>query len=366
MKVGLTLDLSKSFWANGLQQNIVFLYSLLNRLPDTECLYITHSSQSQILNKKHNAILLNDLLEDPEVKLDVLLICGFDLLPDMYQRLLDRNPNLKVVLIHYGNKMMDDIHYAISSPPSRKEPLKTPFLLHEIWISPQHSFASEYLKTYYKCDRLKIAPYIWDSFFVQEKISDLKKQNLNPFYKPEEVARVCVFEPNITHVKNCIIPLSICERSEQLHPSMLQSVNVFCCEKLRGKPYFEKLMNRSSLVKKQPNICYFNNRWGSLTALSKWGTTIISHQSSNDLNYLYFEALYLGLPLIHNSPTLQDVGYYYPDYDVKAGALQLKNAILNHSNQLPQYKGDAQRFLNRFSPYNQNTLSAYREMLNSL
>ena len=41
-------------------------------------------------------------------------------------------------------------------------------------------------------------------------------------------------------------------------------------------------------------------------------TIILSHQLKCELNYLYFEALYLGLPLLHNSPMISEYGYFYP------------------------------------------------------
>jgi len=39
-----------------------------------------------------------------------------------------------------------------------------------------------------------------------------------------------------------------------------------------------------------------------------------------DLNYVFLECFYLGVPLIHNSKMLKDYGYYYPDLDISKGA----------------------------------------------
>ena len=102
-----------------------------------------------------------------------------------------------------------------------------------------------------------------------------------------------------------------------------------------------------------------------LDAVSKYGNTIVSHQVENELNYLYFEALYLGLPLIHNSDMLSDYGYYYPKNDVQMAAKQVKNAFLNHEKQLNAYKGDAQRLFEKYSPYNPNNINGYMSLLNN-
>jgi hypothetical protein len=42
---------------------------------------------------------------------------------------------------------------------------------------------------------------------------------------------------------------------------------------------------------------------------------VITHQWENDLNYLYWDVLSLGYPLVHNSSRIKDAGYYYPDFD---------------------------------------------------
>ncbi len=102
-----------------------------------------------------------------------------------------------------------------------------------------------------------------------------------------------------------------------------------------------------------------------LDAVSRYGNTIVSHQIENELNYLYFEALYLGLPLIHNSNLLSSYGYYYPKNDTQMAANQLKNAFLNHEDQLSAYKGDAQQLFEKHSPYNLSNIKGYMHLLNS-
>lgn len=361
MRIGITLDMSVAFWANGLQQNVVFLYSLL-RSAGNKCIYITHKKPAYYLSKKHEGLLLKDLMDDPSEKLDVLIVAGFDLLPQMYDELKNRNPNLKIILLHLGNKLMDDIHYGICVDKPNKVPIEIPRHLDHIWISPHHEFAKNYLKCYYNTDNIKIAPYIWDPFFIQEKIKELSSKNLSPFFDNYKVKDICIFEPNISSIKNCMIPISICERLEQKFPNVIKSVNTFCCEKLRDKKYFFKYMERMKIVKRK--ICFFNNRWGSLNALSKFGSTVISHQINNELNYAYLEALYLGLPLIHNSKMLENQGYYYPDFDVDMGSNQLYSAILNHEKVKEEYMRTSRQFTLQYSPYLESNKQIYMNLLN--
>lgn len=361
MKIAITLDMSVAFWANGMQQNIVFLYSLLTKAGN-DCYYVTFNPPSHELQKDHKGMLLDDMLRDKNEVFDVVIVAGFDLLPEMYNELKRRNPKLKIILVHFGNKLMDDIHYSICNIKSNKQPLQKPDKLDQVWISPHHEFSKEYIKTYYDTENVFVAPYIWDSFFVDQKIKELEDKNLSPYFKQKEVSNICIFEPNISHLKNCIIPLAICEKFNKIFPEELGDVNTFGCNKIRDNVFFKKLMNKFEIVQNTKK-CFFNNRWGSLDALSKFGSTVVSHQFYNELNYSHFEVLYLGLPLVHNSPKLENVGYYYPEFDVEMGAKQLKNAIQNHSSTIDAYKKDAKEFLENFSPYSENNIKGYINLL---
>jgi hypothetical protein len=78
MKIGITLDMSIAFWANGMQQNIVFLYDLFKRIGH-ECYYITKDIPKNKMHLKHEGMLIKDLVEDKNETLDILIIAGYDI-----------------------------------------------------------------------------------------------------------------------------------------------------------------------------------------------------------------------------------------------------------------------------------------------
>lgn len=350
--------MSVAMWANGMQQNIVFLYDLLK-----ECgfipLYITAEPPKYGLKKNHIGIVLKDLLDDESEILDILIVSGFDLPTEILKKLKKRNPNLKIILIHYGNKLFDDIHHGISGEDiPQKEPIQTPAYIDEVWTSPHYTFAKPYLENYHNCE-VNICPYIWDSYFVKEKIKDLKR---SPVFNPKFLNKVCVFEPNKNPTKTCLIPLMTCESFEEKFPEELSSVSIFCSNKIRERDFFVKYVNKLKISKKE-NYLFFNNRWSKLDAVSRFGNMIVSHQFYNELNYSHLESLYLGLPLIHNSKALMDVGYYYPDFDVNMAANQIKSALTNHESVLNQYKEDSKEIFHKFSIYNKDNINAYKNLL---
>ena len=62
---------------------------------------------------------------------------------------------------------------------------------------------------------------------------------------------------------------------------------------------------------------------------------VVTHHWENGLNYLYYEVLYGGYPLIHNSEFLKDYGYYYDDFDAESGADALLSARAEHDRRTP-------------------------------
>jgi hypothetical protein len=362
MKIAITVNMSIAFWTNGMQQNIVFLYEILKKAGH-DCYYITQNKPSTTLSLNHKGMMLDDLLSDKNEVFDIVLVCGFELLPNMYSSLKKRSSKTKFILIHYGNKLLDDMHHGLTGPESVKTPVNVDkFKFDQIWTSPHYGFALNYIKAYHQNENVKICPYIWGSYFVDKKIEFLKSKNLNPYFDKNAVNQVCIFEPNRTTSKNCLIPVMITERFNQIFGNELKSVNVFCCEKIRERKFFKEFI-KSTQAGKRKEFMFFNNRWGSLEAFCKFGKTLISHQVYNELNYSHLEAMYLDMPVIHNSKLLMDYGYFYPEFDVDMGAKQIKNVLLNHYNNIGDYKKDVKKLLHKFSCDNIDNINAYSSML---
>jgi hypothetical protein len=96
------------------------------------------------------------------------------------------------------------------------------------------------------------------------------------------------------------------------------------------------------------------------------GDCVVSHQWHNAQNYLYYETLYGGYPLIHNSPIIKDLGYYYPEFDCKAGGEALIRAYETHDASLEKYKAKAREFLKTLDISYHPNIEAYRMELLSL
>jgi hypothetical protein len=92
-------------------------------------------------------------------------------------------------------------------------------------------------------------------------------------------------------------------------------------------------------------VTTFEGRFAIYEYMAHYGDCIISHHWENGQNYLYYEALYGGYPLIHNSEFIRDLGYFYPDFDCQAGGKALVRAFETHDKNLEDYKVKAAGFL---------------------
>ena len=73
----------------------------------------------------------------------------------------------------------------------------------------------------------------------------------------------------------------------------------------------------------------------------------------------------MGLPLIHNCPSLCGVGYY-EQHDIKMGSNQLYNAVLNHAKTQDEYVQQARSRLKDFSPFEEKNMFKFEKLINEI
>ena len=92
---------------------------------------------------------------------------------------------------------------------------------------------------------------------------------------------------------------------------------------------------------------------------------IVSYQLNNPLNYTYYEALHYGYPLVHNSPALDGLGYYYPDMSISKCAEQILYAYNEHDKNVDMLKKKADKYLERVDPFHPDVGAIFKGFLTS-
>ena len=367
IRVGITINFSKKFYANGLQQNIVFLKNLLDKLEDIYPFYIyTGDIPKENFIDKKNCLSNDDFIQKESIYFDLVILMGFYFGQNTIDNLKIINKNLKFVFMQCGNQFIENsmrsVHFY------KKVDYVNHFLngLDELWILPQHAQNLTYMKTFYRTNSIKVVPCIWDSIFIDQQkknLSYIEQENNNYYSKPK---KIIILEPNLSIIKSCLLPLYIVESFERKFPDVLSSCKIIGGKEIVKSDYFIRLLLQMDIYQKRKNFLMASNRYKFCEVVKLFGSTIISHQLENDLNYLYFDALYLDLPLIHNSAKLKDYGYYYPHNDIDIAVDHLNDIVKNHKNNITSYRSRNKEVLNFYSLNNQKNKEIYLKLIRDI
>ena len=112
----------------------------------------------------------------------------------------------------------------------------------------------------------------------------------------------------------------------------------------------------------QKSKVVFNGRRTISKVFAKECSVVVSHQLLNALNYTYLEALYFGIPLIHNSELIKEAGYYYPNYETQTAGRLISLALSSHESNMDSYMKSAKSVINRYSPENPQVIKQYENL----
>ena len=255
----------------------------------------------------------------------------------------------------YQEEIIFDVHHILKSNENS--------FIDEVWVLPMYTYSIDMLETFFK-KPVKVAPYIWNSDILKHICKD---QPL-PFFDaniPNDNVTVFCAEPNMSVHKNAFVPILISE-SYYTKFNKLNSMCILCGNKL----HIQALKVYMNFIKHGKLELYDRIPFVDILHQSKIKNiqfpSIVSHQYLNDLNFVHFEALYLGWPLIHNCDRLINVGYFYNRDNVNEASVQMEYARLNHQKNHKQYMKRVEDFLESYNPRNEKVVNTYTNLINSL
>jgi hypothetical protein len=347
-----------TLFVNGLYQNVVILYKLLDAMGYAPILLVndkpTDIQKVPPVLKKVRMITAEEILRSSiEIYMQIEIAMSID--PDMRRHL--RESGTKTVKLYLGNILNIDIETPIFYPGVH-------FAHHiageldEIWVSPHYKQHYEYAGFINNCGPAKIAPYVWDPCILTlDKTRSFK-------WRPRaagEPQTIVILEPNICFQKCSLIPLLIVENLYKKGYDV--KVIVGNAERLQANPFFTKtILPRLDLFKDGKLV--FSGRNTITSIMNDHPSAIaIGHQLNNEYNYMTLEYLFSGFPIIHNSPDWSDAGYYYEGSDIEKGSKALKKAMDFHETTLETYASGAAALQWRHSPYNPEVQAAWKKLL---
>jgi hypothetical protein len=349
-------------FANGLFQNVFVLYKMFESMGLCPML-IVNDKPKELENippmiRSSRMIIAEELLKNP---IPVFAYIEIGMSIDPVVRKFLRMIGAKSYKLYLGNILNIDIETPIFYG-------QTNFAHHvigeldEIWVSPHYRQHDEYASYLNHCDpkvqKNLTVPYVWDPCFIMNTGKNLK-------WRPREgneKETIIITEPNISFQKSSIIGILALERWYRKNPTWDGQIVVFNGERLLITPFFkENIYDKLDLVKDNMITMVGRSDIQKTLEMYPYGTFLL-HQVNNEYNYMTLELLFNGYPVIHNSASWKEHGYFYNASDLDSVAQQLTRTRM-HKNNLETYKSHAQTLMWTHSPYNPSVHKKWSEIL---
>lgn len=335
IKVGITIahanDVPSVLWSNGIYQNIVYLALLFQQLDNVDVSLVSYpfdQTAEHPIGACFKIPTINDRVD--ALKLDVIIELGIRLERDFTEPFRKRG---KLVSYMAGNQaVMNFESLFLEGKAADRGSVASPDGFDAVWITPQHMHTNAKLVEALGSPAEE-APHIWAPVAIEHAVTSM---GISPGFKgrPKDGWSLATFDPNINVVKSFHIPLLVADAAHRKSSNDIRRMMLFCSEHLKGRQHFESFVAATSLGKASKVTA--EGRHGIVAMLGREVDAVITHQWENDLNYLYWDVMSLGYPLVHNSARIKDAGYYYPDFDPAAGSKALLDALANHKGQRDQ------------------------------
>jgi hypothetical protein len=370
MNVGVSIFAAPgaNIWSSGINQNLAYLLLLLRRCPNVEGLFLLNGGNgAELPAGMGEAVEGVPLVRPDDVthRIDCVIEMGAQL-PLEWMRHV-RALGARLVLFLAGHSYASAAEGPIFGRQSGLTFTGAPW--HEVWMLPQHMHTGASMMRTLARVPVHEMPHLWSPVYLQKSIAAMTGGSMRfgiDLERRERRAgwRAGIFEPNISVVKNCVMPMLACDHAYRRDRESVELMMVMNSMHMKEHPSFNSLaagldLTREGRASYEPRIAFAEcMARHSLDA-------VVSHQWECGLNYLYYDALYGGYPLIHNSDFLRDagVGIHYPGFDASAAGEALVRARQQGPDFWQDYAASAKGYLATLAPDHPSNVEAFLQRL---
>jgi hypothetical protein len=361
--IGLTFFLrakDQSIWNNGAEQNCAFLWMLL-RAAGYRALAVNGGDgevPSPLLSKLGIEFVR---FADVASEVDLLIEGGAQVSAEHVASVRARGG--RAVAYKFGNAFVIDSERAIHAKASGS--IFNGSCFDAVWTTPQHMrTCASYWETCYRAP-VRVVPHIWEPTFVDAAVAEMPEGMTFGYQPGTDKRRISVFEPNINIVKTCVVPMLAIEQAYRRTPALVGDVYITNAIELKEHEFFRSFAGNLDIVR--AGLTSFEARYNTPFFLAKFTDVVVSHQWENALNYAYYDALYGGYPLVHNSDMLPDgVGYRYSGFDAADAGTLLSAVLATHDANAAAYRARADAFLTTVRATAPGNVAAYARAVERL
>ncbi|QSN60826.1 DUF2827 domain-containing protein [Caballeronia sp. M1242] len=367
LNIGVSIFIRKgeqSLWENGIFQNCLYLVMLLKRSPRVKATYlVTGGGDGGPEDAKRFLVDAPAPLIDMETamnKLDVMIEMSAQLNREWAIKFREKGG--KIITMRVGNDYVIDIERMVFNLQHALLISGAPY--DEVWTLPEYeNSCAPYFETLFRAP-VKLMPHLWSPVVLDREVARLPAGQKFGYQPGRRRWRIGIFEPNVCMVKTSFIPMLCCEAAHRANPDMIERMYAYNTFKLKEHPAFAGFAQSLDLVKH--GLGFFEGRYPFAQIVPVSVDAVVSHQWENPQNYVYYEALYGGYPLIHNSHLIGNCGYRYHDFDCEEGGLALRRAFGMHDEDLTSYRAAAKAFLHTLDPENEDNVRIYTQAIEAV
>ena len=364
--VGITIfvkaDGSLGLFENGLRQNVLFMYQLFQAAPNCARVYLlNHGDGRDPIIPDGLGISADAIVNTPDVLDELDYVIGLGAAMDRETVMALRERGCRVICYKGGNGGVISMEAIVAKPAPR--PDAELYFDHDyydaVWMTPQHMHTYRgWCETVYRCPVYEV-PQIWSPLLIETSDADILQRF--GYRKTSDPWRIGVMDPNITVMKTSHLPMLVCEAAFRRRREAFKAMFITNTIQFRERTHFKSFA--LSLQASRAGVMTVEERFVGPHFIANHCDAIVTHHWENGLNYLYYEVLFGGYPLIHNSQFLKDYGYYYKDFDAESGADALLRAYADHNDQLEDYKRRNAGLMYRLDPKTPETIAVHEQLL---
>lgn len=354
-RIGITINLkASSLFANGINQNAIYLANLLNEIGYT--VYLIHILDEDV----DDVVGIKTISIQKAFNMPFHLVFQFGFA--MHQVFMDKfkakNKNVKLVAYECGNKYIIDME-AILFKPNDDTVISDRAKPHQIWSIPQMENSNLY---YYKFlnrqEKATVVPFIWEPLAIEDHMQEKGYKT----YTKRPLDRIAVLEANISVMKNILLPIVAIDKyyKDNKH---VEKIVLYGSDHIKEHKTFMSIVNRTEIAKDKK--VFANPRTNTVDVLNTLGDIVFSWQWENNLNYLWLDVAWMGWPVVHNGSLCQDIGYYYDGFNVDMSVERLKYAIENHNEDM-DYLQRNRDIIKRYTHKNEKLKEQYKMLVENV
>jgi hypothetical protein len=366
-RVGITIcvDADTSILNNELNQNLLLLAQVLAASPAVGQVVLLNVGTAERLPADapgHELEFPIARHQDLTHELDLVIEFGASLPLEWVRHV--RALGTRVVAFLVGDTYGDQAQNPVFGRSGGTVFVGTPW--HEVWTLPHHMKTSGPLLRTVARAPVTAMPFLWSPAFVQPQIDTALHAGQSFGFKPQagKAWRIGIFEPNISVVQSCFIPMLVCDSAFRERSDAVELMMVMNTFHMKEHATFNTFASHLELTRAhkasyEPRLavvgCMAHHRLDA----------VVSHQWESGLSYDYCEALCGGYPLVHNSPDLQEagVGLHYEGFEAIEGGRVLLQAWACEAGWWDDYRSHASSWLATLDPKHPVNVKAYTDRI---